>query len=415
MKINTLASLILAFMLLGCTSNRPPTVSKTIAPSSTETQTITLPTATITGTPSVPEYAEANFPEGCIRLIKTSFDSTVPNGLFVVINSNFPDFSSYFLDPKSNQLIDIEKDIPVSRDALSTDVISTMVSPNKKFVQAYVTGKDYHILRTSDEIINTYSDQGQEDWNRGRWLDNERMVFQNWLGVPHGIYKLVIYNPFTGEQKNIQMKLPDPYLVEDISGKFSWVKADIDPSLKWVLYNDKEERLVLWDLDTKKEIVSLPSATDLMEGTWSPDGTEFAIPSPSEISDVPVANELFAIGMDGTVRKLTNFNQYPFANIGDWPSWSPDGHHIGFWLRVNPNLQDRWLAVIDTGTLKTQLYCLPSRTSGGDIIWSPDSQQMIVNQELPAEKTQTTLVDLNHQTQATLDTKGLSVSDWMPP
>jgi hypothetical protein len=401
-------TLLIFFMTFGCS---PAVVTPSIQASQTEVTS----TATIPPTPSVTVASSAtldpDIPAECVNLTETSLNSNVWNGFLVLYD--FDNDNVYFLDPKSDQLIDIEKQIPLSWDAPDTDVTSTRVSPNKKFVQAYVTGKDYHILRTVDEIINTYSDQGQENWNGGRWLDNERMVFQNWLETPLGIYKIVIYNPFTGEQKNMQINLPDPSIVEDTGGRFFWVKANIDPSLKRVLYNDKDERLVLWDLDTQKEIASLPSPTDVTQGTWSPDGNKFAIPWLSPTYD---PTEYFIIDMDGKVKK-TSFNQkYPFANVESRPEWSPDGRYIAFQLKIsnvaNPNPDDlrQWAAIMDTTTLDTQIYCL----SGG-IVWSPDGTQVIIDNHVSNKEVKPVLVDLIQRTQTTLDTHGLPGVDWVAP
>lgn len=401
-------------MTFGCS---PATVTRSIQASPTDAivtaTTSPIPSATVTPSATV----EPDFPEGCINLTETTLDTGILNGLFVVYDSD--NSSSHFLDPKSNQLLDIETRTQVSWDAPATNVSTTKVSPNKKFIQAYLTGKNYDILRTVDEIIKTYDTQGQEDWNRGRWLDNERMFFQYWE-YPHGD-TIVIYNPFTGEQKNIQLDLPNPYIVNESLGKVAWVKADIDPTLKRVLYNDKDERLVLWDLDIQKEIASLPSPMDVTDGTWSPDGKEFAIPSPSTIG---APQEMFITNMDGAV-KTTGFNQkYLFANIDIRPSWSPNGQYIAFWLKISnvenpdPDNLRQWLAITDTTTFDTQIYCLsPNKppTSGGSIVWSPDSTQVIFATDVLSDEIKTVLVDLTHLTQATLDTHGLRVSSWMAP
>jgi hypothetical protein len=418
MYAQKLAFLFLIFSFtIGCS---PATVTPSIPVAPTEVTA----TITTTPTPSVTVASSAtpnpDSPQECINLTSSPFTKDGLNGSFVVYD--FDNDNVYLLDPKSDQLVDIEKQIPLSWDAPDTDVSSTRVSPNGKYIQAHLADKDYEILTTVSEIINTYSTQGQEDWNGGRWLDNESLVFQHWLDAPHGTYKLVIYNPFTGEEKNMQVDLPNPSIVEDTGGKFSWVKASIDPSLKRVLYNDADERLVLWDLDTQKEITSLPAPTDLTEGAWSQDGKEFATPSPSSTSS---SNDLFTVNMDGTVKQLTHFNpKYPFANVDKRPSWSPDGHSIAFWLKISdtksadPRSLQQFLAITDTSTLDTQIFCLtpnkPPR-SGGRIVWSPDSQQVIVNSVTSGGEVKPTLVDLTHLTQTTLDTHGLTVSDWMAP
>lgn len=403
-------------MMFGCSS---ATVTPGIQASPTEIKATAtmLPIPSVTVTPSA--SPEPDFPEGCVILSEYPLDKNTISGLLIVWNIDLQNLNYYFLDPRSDQILDMVQKKQLSWDALNSDRVSVKVSPNKKFAYVSLVYKKNSIVRTVDEIINTYNTQGQQDWNRGRWLDNERMFFQYWE-YPHGD-TIVIYNPFTGEQKNIQLDLPNPYIVYESLGKVAWVKADIDPTLKRVLYNDKDERLVLWSLDTQKEIASLPSPMDVTDGTWSPDGKEFAIPSPSTIG---APQEMFIMDMDGTV-KMTSFNQkYPFASVSNRPLWSPDGRHIAFWLQVSnianadPKTLRQWLAITDTTTLETQIYCLSSGkppTGGGGIVWSPDSTQVIVNTDTLSEEVKPVLVDLTHLTQTELDTHGLRVTDWMVP
>jgi hypothetical protein len=410
-------ALLIFFIAFGCS---PAAVTPSIQASPTETKATatTLPISSATVMPSA--TLEPDFPEGCINLPEIPLNTDVLNGLFVVYD--FDNYSNHFLDPKAKQILSIEEKKQISSFASAPDFISARVSPNKKYLQAYSIENNFGMIRTVDLVIKTYDIQGQEDWNRGRWLDNERMFFQYWSDVPNGIYKIVIYNPFKGEQNNLQLDLPNAYIVEDTGGKVSWVKADIDSSLTKVLYNDEDERLVLWDLDSQKETASLPSPIDLLEGTWSPDGKEFAIPSPSSTSAV---NELFTINMDGTVKKLTNFNQkYPFAHVGTRPMWSPDGRRLAYWLKMSnttnadPNTIRQWLAITDTTTLDTQIYCLSANKpprSVGMIVWSPDSTQVIVNTDGLGGGAKPVLVDLTHLTKSTVDTHGFTVSNWMTP
>ncbi len=406
-------TLSIFFITFGCS---PAAVTPNIQVGTTETTVTPLPAPTVTAAPSATLMPDS--PAGCVNLTINSLDISRLNGLLIVFNSD----GSFFLDPQSNQILNIEDKTQISEIAPDTGGSWVHVSPNKKLIMAVsdvALSKSYAVIRTADKVVKTYSTQGQEQWNRGRWLDNERMFFQDWF-APHDS-SIVIYNPFTGEQKNIQLDLPNPYIVEDIGGRLSWVKADIDPTLKRVLYNDKDERLVLWNLDTQKEIASLPSPTDLLYGTWSPDGKVIAIPSTSSNS---ASTELFTIDMDGTV-KMTDFNQkYSFANVDNWPSWSPDGRHIAYWLKISNDANadtetlGQWLAITDTTTLETQIYCLSSNKpprSGGNIVWSPDSTQVIVTTSILGEEMESVLVDLIHLTQTKMDIHGLGVSDWMAP
>jgi hypothetical protein len=400
--------LIISFAI-GCS---PGTLTPNIQANPTEMSTTVMPLPVPSATTAVTSATpEPDFPEECINLTEVPRDISVLKGTLIVAKEGAP----YFLDPKSNQILDIEDKTQVSEIVPSTDMSLVMVSPNTKFLYVSPISKNYTIIRTADKVVKTYDRQGQEDWNRIRWLDDERLFHQNFL-APRGIYSIVIYNPFTGEQKNMQLDLPNPYIVEDIGGRLSWVKVDIDPTLKRMLYNDKDERLVLWDLDARKEIASLPAPTDLLHGSWSPDGKKFAIAVPTLDSSAPA--ELYMIDMDGTV-KMTDFNQkYPFASVDiwTWPEWSPNGRYIAFQLEIsnvaNPNPDDlrQWLAITDTTTLETQIYCL----SGG-IVWSPDSTQVIIDTHVSGEEVKPVLVDLTRRTKTALDTHGLFVAGWMAP
>ena len=400
---------ITTFVTIGCS----PLVPTTPAPNSSKEVVITAsPTITATASPLATTTLLPDYPKGCIDLDQATLSPEKLIGLLVIEDSNF---NNYFFDPTTNQVLGIGEKI--QDPAFGTFI--NFVSPDKRLMLASdLSGND--IIRSVDTVIKTYTPQ--DDWNRGRWLDNERIFYQNWL-VPNG-NNIVIYNPFNGEQKSLQLNLPNPYIVIDGGNTVAWVKADIDPSLKLVLYNDKERRLVLWNLDTQKEIASLPSPVNLEDGAWSPDGRQFTISIPSQSSDMPVASELFTINMDGTVKQLTNLNQmFSFASEASVPSWSPDGRFIAFWLSVNniPNSSSKdlrqWLAVTDTASLKTQIYCVTSNDSsyGYGIVWAPDGQDVIVNKVLPSGEPKPTLVDLAHQTQSVLETKGLWVKDWMSP
>jgi hypothetical protein len=434
MKLHKLTILLWIFSFtLGCstgvaTPSAQPGLNRmaaTATPLSTVTATATLPA---TATPSItPEPLPPDAPKGCVNLTEAPSEPSTLNGLLVLIENNFSRLPRYFLfDPKTNQLRDIETGTQLSWDSPGTNVKFTMISPNNKFIEAYLGDKDRYILGTGGKVINTYGAQDRGDWSADRWLDNERMVFQygfSNFGIFQNesdassahTYKIVVFNPFTGEQENLQFPLPDPSVMKNAYGDIIRVNADIAPSLKQALYNDQDQRLILWDLDAKKEIASLPVPADIFEVEWSPDRTRIAVRAPTSDS---APNELFMLDMDGKVTKLTDFQQkYPFANITAWPSWSPDGHYIAYGLKIsndsNPVPKDlrEWLAITDITTLTTQTYCL----SGGGGWWSPDGTQIIVNTKAVTGEIKSVLVNLKHQTRTTLDLHGLFVAGWLAP
>jgi Tol biopolymer transport system component len=64
------------------------------------------------------------------------------------------------------------------------------------------------------------------------------------------------------------------------------------------------------------------------------------------------------------------------AHKASAPVWSPDGHFIAFWNFDNLIIYDRQTdRLVDTCILNQ-----PSGTPPEAAVWSPDSQQVIVNQ-----------------------------------
>src|SRR5690606_8985890 len=172
---------LIFFMMVGCS---PTIVTPSIQVSRTETKdtVTTLPIPSVTVIPSV--SLKSDFPEGCLSLTDTPINIDVfNNGLLVVFDGG--NYSNYFLDPRLNQVLEIEEKKQISSFTSLPDFVSARISPNKKYLQTSFIDNDYGMIRTVNEVIKTYDTQGQEDWNRGRWLDNERMFFQYWE-YPHG-------------------------------------------------------------------------------------------------------------------------------------------------------------------------------------------------------------------------------------
>lgn len=403
-------------ILVACGVASPiPTSTATTTPaiqvSSQEANTPTLGSPTITEMPSA--TLDPDSPEGCINLKPVDFNPAEFNGLLTLFGSN----SNHLFNPKTNQNLDIDKNG-------NQIFYPGSISPNKKYMLTSThTGNDVHSdIRTADRIIKK-DIQIPDSWIFGRWLNNDQMAFFSL--VPEE--DVNIFNPFTGDTKKIRPELPNA-LVMDFSSLFKIIYYYVDPTSKRVIYGDQDGKLILWDIETRKEIASLPalvkpngylaSPVEVFHPFgWTQDGRKFVTPWPISESNQPLANELYVFDMSGELKKLTSLNkEYSFAEV-DFPIWSPDGSQIGFALRLaktdtHPRKPYQWLAVLNTSTLETKVYCL-----GVDmpVIWSPDGQRLIINIDETSRDHKSILVDLINQTQAVINTNSMYVNDWMAP
>jgi len=406
LKINYI---FILFMLVSCSS---PITTPAIQPTPQKNGPVIILTPSVSVLPSATITAEASFPEGCINLTSTDSDLIAINGFLIVSDMNFND---HLLDPKTKQFLDVDKDGNQIFDP-------ALLSPNKKHLFALSNASEF-ILKTGDKIIRI-NIPNPADWDQFQWLDNEHVVFMNFKEPNQ---EAVILDISTGEQKLLHLDLPNA-AIEEFAPGIAMVYYSIDPTLRRVFYTDQSGRLILWNMETQKELAFLPppiyGALYFDKFMWSPDGTKVVTPWPEGSAEKPIANELYVFDLNGKLNPWTQFNRkYEFANV-ESPTWSPDGHHIGFWLKIGDGNFDpfrlrQWLAVLDTDTLKTTIYCLadkPSPQQNWSVVWSPDGQQLIVNfgSQLDGNLA-TILVDLAHQTQSVIDTQNMQVDDWMAP
>jgi hypothetical protein len=419
MNLSKLAVVFLLFFILSSCTPALATPGKQPGVTETVIQAFSAPTLTPTIASQV--TARKDFFNNFIDLIPVAFESVRVDGFLVLQSSrNFNELVFHFYDMK-NKFVETGKNYE--------EINLYAVSPNRKFMLAGAcpTEKCDYFLRTVDQIIITNL-ATEDDWVLTRWLDNEHVVFLPRIkpGQPVQPQNKVIYNVFTGEKMYIQLYLPNPKTIGSSGGPDNLFFATLDPSLKRVVFNDQSDRLVLWNLETQKEMASLPFAdyvSSFDSSGWSPDRKNFATISPAELQEdasgntIWAANELFVFDMDGNLMQLTHYNEkVPYASIFK-PRWSSDNRHIAFWLTTGddtskPKNLQLWLAVFDTVILETRLYSSVSSTISSSIVWSPGGQQLIVSNQ----DSNLTLVDLARETKSPIpDTQDMRIWDWMAP
>jgi hypothetical protein len=230
----------------------------------------------------------------------------------------------------------------------------------------------------------------KEDWwNLTQWLDSEHLVIIRRQG---NVFSTVIFNPFTGQQKEFLPDYPDIYKSYPLPPWEGYRNSltVYDPGLTRVVYPAENVPLqdTLWDIQEGKLVSHIQSNYHTnfpfgLEPVWSPDGSRFIMAFDLHTSKVLTATmDLFGISRDGQVSRLTYLaDQFDGVYISNY-RWSPDGRYVAFWLYDKPSWgQFENLAVLDTQTLKVTNYCIP----GGEImeeaappVWSPDGTQLVV-------------------------------------
>lgn len=338
----------------------------------------------------------------------------------------------YFLD------LETGKQTPLALDTRGINGLE--ISPNRKWMYYTDCGETkwgsecVDAIASLEEVVTTFAHHNDE-WMWEWWLDNDRLFIIPFSLAPTN--SVIVLNPFSGEETELSLDLPDPYYVTP-DNVIYFLPINLDPTLTRAVYFDREGigRLILWDIPANKMLAWLPYPIVPDEPVfppgigsfsgWSPDGNQFAITSPVTFSDpagvTPAAEELFSISREGQVRQLTHLSAgYEFVSISGL-QWSPDGRHIAFWLRTsgeaNPSLEDlvARLAVLDTVTQEVTDYCIGTSKFTRLPIWSPDSQQLIISFLSEDSEQPIILVDLENGFAALIakDVQS-SIKGWMLP
>jgi hypothetical protein len=253
------------------------------------------------------------------------------------------------------------------------------ISPDRKWFFYFETladgkGSQLHISAIDGrEMPVAYWDLAWGD--SAEWLDDRRLIVwppSDWI---NGIY--IILNPFTGEW---QKQVADAHVVRNSS--ITYPMIHYNPNLKQAIYQSGDSIYILWDIPSNQEIWIKRGANFYVPPRWSPDGTQFAmVITQSDFRQ----SDIFVVTPDGRETQLTHLAEaYPSISeiyIEDM-EWSPDGRYIAFTVFGRNDVVEfkgPTLMVFDVATRQITDYCVVvSEYSGGYLVWSPDSKQVVV-------------------------------------
>lgn len=419
-------SLSIVFLLTSCTLaptvtdatvETPPVASTpeppvvTLTPTSTATKTApansppsTLPaTVTPTFTPTAPP--EVQIKVQCPDLLPALPVEANAIGFLVLTDgaayggSGFA--GTYFLNLETGNRITLpEKEV-------SNHQYGFVVSPNQKWL-AYEEDERY--------VISTVD--GQPRWDIPReytwlwligWQDNEHIWIEkrNNRDDPPDEHVRVLLDVINQEQQEFPIN-QYPYIYYMEGGFLLY-----DPTLTlatYTKYTGTEGGLSLWDIQAEQEVAFFEETTFFYEPAWSSDGQSLAVaftlsagtPIPAELQIH--GNDIYRVDREGRATRLTYLSDYYSKSEIGRVAWSPDNRYIAFELNVEPISYPEYadidargprLAVLDTHTQQVTNYCIPLGVNGSKLIWSPDSRQIIVqNQNVSNAKVYVLWIDI---------------------
>jgi dipeptidyl aminopeptidase/acylaminoacyl peptidase len=233
---------------------------------------------------------------------------------------------------------------------------------------------------------------------RFKWLDNQQVIVKD---PQFGSVTFSIINPFTLQRQQLTLELPDLFAKDPdhLSKEIAWGAAP-DPTLTRAAYLRRRVdpvadwyNLVLWDLETGKELWVLnKGTTQFTEPVWSPDGGQLAVVALNEGEDNYDRFELFIVSRDGQAQKWVDIKGYYPDALSGRLKWSPNGRYIAFTLKWG----GRPLLILDTQQKEVLDFCISGGASHSDVIWSPDSTQLI----LPRQSEPFIVIDLERRVAA---------------
>ena len=324
----------------------------------------------------------------------------------------------YLMDGKTGQII---TDLP-PQSSNSAQNYSFAVSPNRKMLAYYSRQslmRNLNIVDSKGQVIlellivdidGKYQldrlISGDVYWeNTIYWVDNNHIVTEKWPRLMNSremrSISAILFEPFQGIAREYPPIYPD--ISNQMDQSVIWDKGGLslmlfDPTMSRLLYGTIDNDVVLWDLETEKEIFRISASLNNHGPVWSIDGGSFLIPETKTFGQY----DLLQITRDGEVKQLTFLTKH-FTNPNiQSPRWSSDGEKIAFFVKAIQNpcgngSSSIYPIVLDINSLESiKLYCIPVQP-WTEPIWSPDSNQLLLSVEEGWNEFSTVLLDTNEE------------------
>lgn len=391
--------------LLGSCTNLPTAIPTTTG---TLDSSIEINTSTLTSTPNATHVipnrtlaatSDLNYVQHCLQIEKGTPEDVVLQGRIVTKAND------------SNKLVVFPPDEYFS-DELSNIYGNAVlgISPDRQWLVYKLddTPENFITIAGFSSITDTrWTTQipaiARDISHWAYWLDDERLVFNIYLENP------IVVNMFTGKTEYVDIRYPDFYLDDRHTPLFS---RDLNRMIAYQSIPEDPPSIVLWDLPSKSELWRIYIDTEVTFRKLtqiSPNGEQIAVSGSPDYFVDPIFLDLFLVNWDGDVMQLTTLRDAGLTtSLIEQIQWSPNGRYIAFWLNES-------LAVYDTATQMVTDYCV--RTSDSMSFhpyWSPNSQQIVFNGDVPPPGSgPIIIVDIVKGSAVEIQDNGYYVEGWM--
>ncbi len=317
------------------------------------------------------------------KIVKQCVNTTdSKNSINEVINDGVVLLSSGLLNCPTN-LLDLSTGKQIKLPYLNNNGCGGFhISPNGSYLsyveniqddQGQFTKENIWVVDSKGVVISSLLrdlDILSSEW---RWLDNERIEFNTRQTAVDGT--VGIYYPFIDEWKEVKVQLPDiltsssydlyhPFWIVNYSKDMDWaiyLSNNKDHGMIPILYNIAKQEII-WQGAYDPDLPILNEYGDLPK--WSRSGDEIAMVDHGEIYIIKQNGKGNKTQIFDTRNKILAF------------SWSPDGHYVSLFTKIEGTPERRNLMLLDLQTNQVIDYCLEDNAISEDFppIWSPNSQ-----------------------------------------